>query len=283
MLNNKFVCSLFLFLFSLAHNWAQGEKAAIPLKNILTKISRQHDVKFSYLEDEIAVYAVVEPEGKWSLEQKITYLQKETRLEFKSISRKYYTIFNDKKLDKPLCGFLLDAETGNGIENAVVRIDQTAISVFTNESGYFELPKVSSNTIEVQHQSYQSFRITPAELYVTDCPNFKLQSVSLPIEEVVTQRYLATGISKESDGSIRVKPKKFGILPGLIEPDVLQTMQQIPGIISIDETVSNISVRGGTHDQNLFLWNGIRMFQTGHFFGLISAFNPQSRTYYFYL
>ncbi|HLF51559.1 TonB-dependent receptor, partial [Flavobacterium sp.] len=29
-----------------------------------------------------------------------------------------------------------------------------------------------------------------------------------------------------------------------------------------------------THDQNLFLWNGIRMFQTGHFFGLISAFNP---------
>ena len=51
-------------------------------------------------------------------------------------------------------------------------------------------------------------------------------------------------------------------------------MQQIPGVNSVDETVSNINVRGGTHDQNLFLWNGIRMFQTGHFFGMISAFNP---------
>ncbi len=51
-------------------------------------------------------------------------------------------------------------------------------------------------------------------------------------------------------------------------------MQQIPGVISPDETVANVNVRGGTHDQNLFLWNGIRMFQTGHFFGLISSFNP---------
>src|SRR5690606_18481264 len=26
--------------------------------------------------------------------------------------------------------------------------------------------------------------------------------------------------------------------------------------------------------QNLVLWDGIRMYQSGHFFGLISAFNP---------
>lgn len=86
--------------------------------------------------------------------------------------------------------------------------------------------------------------------------------------------FLASGISKSKDGSFEIKPKKFGILPGLIEPDALQTMQQIAGVNSIDESVSSINVRGGTHDQNLFLWNGIRMFQTGHFFGLISVFNP---------
>ena len=48
----------------------------------------------------------------------------------------------------------------------------------------------------------------------------------------------------------------------------------MPGIKSIDETVSDINVRGGTNDQNLILWNGIKMYQSGHFFGLISAFNP---------
>jgi hypothetical protein len=54
----------------------------------------------------------------------------------------------------------------------------------------------------------------------------------------------------------------------------LQVMQQIPGINSSDESVASINVRGGTHDQNLFLWNDIKMYQTGHFFGLISVFNP---------
>ncbi|WP_284651274.1 TonB-dependent receptor [Flavobacterium terrisoli] len=274
MLKNRLVYSFFVLLFSLVQCLAQGEKKAIPLKNILAQITQQHDVKFSYIEDEIAVYSVIIPDATWTLEQKIDYLKKETKLGFKLIIEKYYTIFNDQKLDKPLCGFLVDADTGSGIENAVLKIEKTAVAVFTNEKGYFELPKVSSNLITVQHQSYQSFSINPEDLYISSCPKFKLQSITQTLEEVVAQKYLATGISRKSDGSIEVKPRKFGILPGLTEPDVLQTMQQVPGIISIDETISNINVRGGTHDQNLFLWNGIRMFQTGHFFGLISAFNP---------
>src|SRR5690606_27739238 len=85
---------------------------------------------------------------------------------------------------------------------------------------------------------------------------------------------LTTGIYKESDASIRMDLGEFGILPGLTEADVLQSLQALPGIKSIDETVSDINIRGGTNDQNLILWNGIKMYQSGHFFGLISAFNP---------
>lgn len=94
------------------------------------------------------------------------------------------------------------------------------------------------------------------------------------LDEVLVSRYLTSGISRRQDGSTVISPPKFGLLPGLTEADVLQTMQQLPGIASVDETISNINIRGGTHDQNLFTWNGIRMFQTGHFFGQISAFNP---------
>ena len=96
------------------------------------------------------------------------------------------------------------------------------------------------------------------------------------LEEVIITNYLTSGITKLNNGSITIKPETFGILPGLIEPDVLQTIQALPGILSADETVSNINVRGGTHDQNLLLWDGIKMYQSGHFFGLISAFNPHT-------
>ena len=94
------------------------------------------------------------------------------------------------------------------------------------------------------------------------------------LEEVVVTNYLTRGISLKTDGIISIKPKQFGILPGLIEPDVLHTIQALPGIISVDERVSNLNVHGGTHDQNLILWEGIKMYQSGHFFGLISAFSP---------
>jgi hypothetical protein len=94
------------------------------------------------------------------------------------------------------------------------------------------------------------------------------------LNEIVVENYLTTGISKKIDGKFLIKPNSFGLLPGLTTPDVFQTMQQIPGILSVDETISNINVRGGTHDQNYFSWNGIRLYQTGHFFGMISAVNP---------
>ena len=265
---------LFIFLFFSILSFAQNDKNAIPLKNILNLITSQHNVRFNYIEDEVVVYAIVSPNKKWSLEQKIKYLEKQTNLQFKLIGQKYYSIYNDKKLDKPLCGFLLDYDTGKPIENALLSIEGTTDTAFTDADGHFKLPKVSSNSIKIEHPSYNSITLNPKELYVVDCPKLKLQSIIQSLDEVITQRYIATGIIKKNDGTIQIKPKKFGILPGLIEPDVLQTMQQVPGIISVDETISNINVRGGTHDQNLFLWNGMRIFQTGHFFGLISAFNP---------
>ena len=94
------------------------------------------------------------------------------------------------------------------------------------------------------------------------------------LDEIIVSNYLTSGLDKSKSGTIIIKPEQFGILPGLIEPDVLQTIQALPGVLSIDETVSNINVRGGTHDQNLILYDGIKMYQSGHFFGLISAFNP---------
>ena len=108
-----------------------------------------------------------------------------------------------------------------------------------------------------------SKRINPFSYFITQ-----------KLEEVIITNYLTKGISKKSDGKINIKTQDFGILPGLIEPDILQSIQALPGILSVDERVSNINVRGGTHDQNLILWDGIKMYQSGHFFGLVSAFNP---------
>jgi outer membrane receptor for ferrienterochelin and colicin len=94
------------------------------------------------------------------------------------------------------------------------------------------------------------------------------------LDEVIIMEYLTSGINQRTDNSILVSPDKLGILPGLTEPDVLLSLQMIPGVQSPSETASGLFIRGGTPDQNLILWDGIKMYHSGHFFGTISAFNP---------
>ena len=108
-------------------------------------------------------------------------------------------------------------------------------------------------------------------LIVTKIEEFGLQQ----LQEVMVSGYIVKGINKLNDGTFEIDISDFDILPGLIDMDVLQSVQAFPGIQSINETVSNINIRGGSHDQNLILWDNIKMYQSGHFFGLISMFNPQ--------
>lgn len=93
------------------------------------------------------------------------------------------------------------------------------------------------------------------------------------LSEVLLVGYLNKGVNQYKDGSFSVNTGNSQLFPGLSSPDVLQTIQTLPGIQSIDESIANLNIRGSSNDQNLVLWNGIQMYQTGHFFGLISAFN----------
>ncbi len=152
------------------------------------------------------------------------------------------------------------------IKDKTCRVPESSLSL--NKS----LEQISEETaldFELLNEKY----ITISPKKKSDDP-FEFYERSEFLEEVVVQQYLTKGISKLQDGSLTIRPESFEILPGLIEPDILQTIQSLPGILSSDERVSNINIRGGTHDQNLFLWDGIKMYQSGHFFGLISAFNP---------
>jgi len=94
------------------------------------------------------------------------------------------------------------------------------------------------------------------------------------LKEIVLDNYLTKGISKNKKGFYTIKPKQLEILPGLIETDVLESIQQLPGVVSVNETATGLVVRGGTSDQNRIIWDGINIYHNGHLFGMISAFNP---------
>lgn len=271
MVNIRHFLLCFVFFFAVAAQ-AQGNTKNVELKKILETIEEQHNVKFSYIESEVAIHKMPAPSPLMPLKAKLFYIEKRTGLVYKQTGEGYLTLYTPIKFKEPtVCGYLTD-EYGEPLGSASVLID--SIGTLTTEAdGFFEFPASVKGSVLISQPGYRNASYS-VNSFTGDCKKIILKAEYHLLEEVVMERYIAAGITLGKDGTFIIKPKQFGILPGLTEPDVLQTMQQLPGIGSVDETVSNINVRGGTHDQNLFLWNGIRLFQTGHFFGLISALNP---------
>lgn len=267
-------CHFLFCLFFVALNlFAQDKGKLIPFKKIIIDIEQQHHISFNYTENNIAGLEIIPPKKPLSLEQKLKYLTQKTHLSFENIENKFINIYK-KDNDAPIfCCYVFSKTDKKPLENANVSLPDNSL-IRTDTNGYFEFKKEGTAMFLVSHIGFITKKVTADNTNSKDCLQIFLDPEITELREIKTHAILTSGISKNKDGSFEIKPKKFSILPGLIEPDALQTMQQIPGVNSIDESVSSINVRGGTHDQNLFLWNGIRMFQTGHFFGLISAFNP---------
>lgn len=101
------------------------------------------------------------------------------------------------------------------------------------------------------------------------------------LKEILVEGFLSKGIYK-SNQKIILLPQKIEALPGVTDADVLLSLQQLPGVKSPNETATGLYIRGGTADQNLILWDGIRMYHPGHLFGMISGFNPNVKQTVYY-
>lgn len=111
-------------------------------------------------------------------------------------------------------------------------------------------------------------------IIVTQKTNLTFLNQSNTLEEILIKSYLTKGIVKDKNAVFKINPKKLEILPGLIEADVLESLQELPGVISPNETATGLNIRGGTPDQNQIIWDGITIYHSGHLFGMISSFNP---------
>ncbi|WP_373518593.1 carboxypeptidase-like regulatory domain-containing protein [Pricia sp.] len=265
---------LCLILFSFPKSTgAQDNIPGISLITFLQKLERDFDIKFSYADDDIRNLSVIVPKTD-NLKDILEDVQRQTRLQIQKLNQRYYTIAKRSTID--ICGLVLDNFERNTVTGATIEVLGTKTAVITDSEGHFAIGNVPPTAkIQIKHIGYKTLFVDAKDLAKQQpCTTLLLAQFYQQLKEVVIYEFLTKGLVKQLDGSIEMNSEQFGILPGLIEPDILQTVQALPGIESIDETVSNINIRGGTNDQNLVLWNGIKMYQSGHFFGLISAFNP---------
>jgi len=273
---NLIARGLFVLQALIFSHTAQGQEvqaSKIYLVSYLQELEGRFNIKFSYVDANIQSVEIQRPKEE-SLEEILNELRSQTQISIQKLNERYFTLSKGEIVN--ICGTVLDNFEQNTVPGATIQVLESDISAITDFDGSFTLENIPRDAmLQIKHIGFKTLFVSAEELVnLNQCAKLLLAVTYQQLEEVVVYKFLTAGITKGSDASIEMNPAKFGILPGLIEPDVLQTVQALPGIKSIDETVSDINIRGGTNDQNLILWDGIKMYQSGHFFGLISAFNP---------
>ncbi|WP_297795558.1 TonB-dependent receptor [uncultured Eudoraea sp.] len=257
-------------LLSCALSFGQQTEVNKPLVSILTELQERYQVQFNYASELIEDLQLLQPRENLELKEVIDYLKVQTGLDFVFVSESVISITS-----RPLklCGYIRDKDTQEPLSYTTVQ--SNGRGTVSDDEGYFELPMTKiSDVVLIRHIGHRTLRRELRFFNTRECAIIYLVSEQEQLPEIILSDYLIKGMDRLDNGSFQLNFDQFSILPGLVEEDVLRSVQALPGIQSIDETVSNINIRGGSNDQNLILWDGIKMYQSGHFFGLISMYNP---------
>ena len=170
-------------------------------------------------------------------------------------------------------GTVTDASTGETLIGATILDEQSGKGTVTNAYGRYTLTLSGDSAhLRISYIGYRTLHQAMSlrgnrQLNVQLTPSVELEEVSITAERINSPK-----VSQMS--AIEVPVEKLKMVPVIFgETDVLKAIQLLPGVQSGTEGMSGIYVRGGGPDENLFLLDGIPLYNVNHLGGFFSAFN----------
>ncbi|MEM1258897.1 MAG: TonB-dependent receptor [Bacteroidota bacterium] len=273
----SFLCFLYFLVVTGQENIAIDYNNT-PLKTVLADLEEKTGLLFSYSDERIADVTITKTATSIEIDTLLDFISSKTGLLFERIGENQVIISlpNGKST---VCGYLFDVISKAPLPYATIVVKGTNKGFTSDENGYFLIENETlTSGVLLQYIGYATRLVFPADFGSSACKNIFLNPQAESLREVIVKSYLIAGIDKNKDGSISLSVTEQAPLPGNVEPDVFQSAQWLPGITTVNETVSDVQIRGGSPDQNLILFDGIKLYNTGHFFGMVSIFNPNITT-----
>ncbi|WP_419211423.1 TonB-dependent receptor [Maribacter sp. X9] len=96
-------------------------------------------------------------------------------------------------------------------------------------------------------------------------------------EVVLRAKRVSDQLETPQMGAVKLTSQQLIKIPAAIgEVDILRGMTLLPGVNNAGEISNGLSVRGGSLDQNLLLYDYAPVFNPTHLFGLFSVFTPEA-------
>jgi len=173
-----------------------------------------------------------------------------------------------------LAGHIREARSGEPVPGAAVYVENPNVGVSTDQFGYYALTlPIGQHVLNVRGIGVKNTR-RRVQLHAGGRLEIEVEEDITALKEVVIEAEKDKNVAGMQMGLEKLDIKTMRQIPtALGETDVLRTVLLLPGVKSIGEGSTGISVRGGSTDQNLILFNDATIYNPSHLFGFFSAFN----------
>jgi ferric enterobactin receptor len=286
-LNNSRLFCIFLFCFLLDLNInAQVYRNTFhntPLSEALVLISKQYNIKVAFDSGKLGSLNIDRDVTGNTIDELLADLLLNSGFEYKYKYNRYLILHqktgdeNTPLKEGQIIGSISDRETRESLPYATIVFYDQNIFASASENGSFCIKNVNSNPIHLMI-SYIGYNPLDTTITWTDPSmnlDFRLERKEHMLDTIVIrgEKLEMIDLRNDVDFATTIDPTRLSDLPVLAETDIFRMLQLLPGI-SYTENSSGMSIRGGSSDQNLVLFDGQTLYNLNHYYGVVSALNP---------
>lgn len=176
-----------------------------------------------------------------------------------------------------LRGFVYDKASGEPLSFATVLVDGQAAGTLTDNDGLYSLTGLESGNFKVYaivvgyDTVYYPIELKKGQI-VTQ--NIYLNRVTQLLGEARVDRERIRRTTTTSISEINITPKQLTQIPTVGgEPDLVQYLQVLPGVVFSGDQGGQLYIRGGSPIMNKVLLDGMTIYNPFHSIGLFSVFD----------
>lgn len=163
-----------------------------------------------------------------------------------------------------ISGEIINGQNLEPLAFANIAYLNTSIGTTSDENGYFILPySKDNNEIVISYVGYKSLILNKEELKRPTNNLLALFPIEIFLQEVTVYSSQRQKTDLKEANSLSLQSEKIReISVGM--PDILRSVQALPGIAVNNEFKADFNVRGGNQDENLVLVNGAQVYEPYH-------------------
>jgi len=251
------------------------------ISELLKLIERKSDLKFTYspsrINDTTLISACNTP---CTIGEYLNQIAKKANLDL-VINNSNILLLNNNSwgiTDKlSVSGYVKDFETGEVLLGASILSLKSKTGMTTDENGFFYFDNISENdTIQISYVGYSPLLLYDGALKKSIKSDFFLRKSNVLKDVIINSESSVNGFSYRKFDFYKTLIALHENTSSLGNNDVLKELTKMPGIEKINDLQGGISINGLPPQDNVYLLDGVRIFEPNHVFGLFSSFSKSS-------